>query len=337
MKSLITCVAVSLALPMIAQDYSGGPINSPSPNVIDGVYIKSNIPTKRLIPYEHVREADVIWETRVWRTIDLREKLNHSLYYPLDEFSGGGTWIRHATRWSLWTVIRTHVFKGDLIVYDPENPLALGTFDGDQFKYPLVPAPGKNYYDDEQFRKELFRLFGKLAPQQLDENGVPLGPVDDNGDYIFELNANGEMEQVTYPRDTMWLTSKDIVQYKLKEDWFFDKERSVLDVRILGLCPVIYKRDDQDRITGMRELFWLYFPQCRFVFNNYFAYNSKNDAMWFSFDDVFWKRQFSSTVIKASNVFDRNIETFKNGIDALYESQRITEHIRNIEHDVWDF
>jgi gliding motility associated protien GldN len=335
MKALISSVFVISLMYSFAQDISGGPINNPSPNVIDGVYIKSNIPTKRMIPYQRVREADVIWESRVWRTIDLREKINQTLYYPHDEFRGEN-WIKHSTRWSLWTVIRTHVFKGDLIAYDPENPLALGTFDGDQLRHPITPAPGKNYYSDEQYRKEIFRLFGSLAPVQLDDQGVPLGPVDENGDYIYELDENGDMAQVTYPRDTMWYSSKDIVQYKLKEDWFFDKERSVMDVRILGICPVIYSKDDQGRITGLRELFWLYFPQCRFVFNNYFAYNPKNDAMWFSFDDIFWKRQFNSTIIKASNVFDRNVETYKNGIDALVESQRITEHIRYIEHDVWD-
>jgi gliding motility associated protien GldN len=335
MKLLIAFILSVALIISHAQDISGGPINNPSPNVIDGVYIKSNIPTKRMIPYQRVREADVIWEARVWRSIDLREKMNQSLYYPLDEFRGD-SWIKHSTRWSLWTVIRTHVFKGDLIAFDPENPLALGTFDGDQLRHPITPAPGKNYYNDENFRKEIFRLFGSLAPVQLDDQGVPLGPVDENGDYIYELDENGDMAQVTYPRDTVWYSSKDIVQYKLKEDWFFDKERSVLDVRILGICPVIYSKDDQGRITGLRELFWLYFPQCRFVFNNYFAFNPKNDAMWFSFDDIFWKRQFNSTIVKSSNVFDRGIETYKNGIDALVESQRITEHIRYIEHDVWD-
>jgi gliding motility associated protien GldN len=91
----------------------------------------------------------------------------------------------------------------------------------------------------------------------------------------------------------------------VKEDWFFDKERSVMDVRILGLCPVVYQKDENGTISGMRELFWLYFPQCRFVFNNYFVYNTHNDAQWFSFDDLFWKRQFSSTIYKESNVYDR--------------------------------
>jgi hypothetical protein len=87
----------------------------------------------------------------------------------------------------------------------------------------------------------------------------------------------------------------------------------------------------------MRELFWLYFPHCRFVFNNYFVYNDQNDAQWMSFDDLFWKRRFSSTIYKESNTFDRNIESFRMGADALMEAEKIKEEIRTIEHDVWSF
>jgi gliding motility associated protien GldN len=328
MKKVIIWIWACAATALYAQpEISGGPINNPSPNVIDGVYIKTNVPTKRMIPYEHVREADVIWETRVWRSIDLREKINHPLYYPFDDYDASNNWVKHGTRWSLWTIIKTHVLKAELTIYSPYNPLDFQIKDGDSFKYPIIPPTGKNFYNDDEFRDRVFYYFGTLGPESDDILQTVYGDdsVDAEGNYVYP------------PRDTSWYMSKDIIQYKLKEDWFFDKERSVLDVRIMGICPVVYQKSPDGVIEGVKELFWLYFPQCRFVFNNYFAYNPKNDAMWFSFDDLFWKRQFNSTIIKASNVFDRNIETYKNGIDALYESQRITEYIREIEHDVWDF
>ena len=69
-----------------------------------------------MIPYEYVREADAIWSKRVWEYIDLREKINHSLYYPLDEITPYA-WVRNARRWSLWTIIRQHVMEADLRVF----------------------------------------------------------------------------------------------------------------------------------------------------------------------------------------------------------------------------
>jgi len=48
---------------------NGGPVNVPVDGIVDGVFIQQHIPTKRLIPYEYVREADVVWSKRVWEYI----------------------------------------------------------------------------------------------------------------------------------------------------------------------------------------------------------------------------------------------------------------------------
>lgn len=338
MRSLIASVGIlatsfaSFAQPVV----DGGPINVPVEGVIDGIVIQEHIPTKRMIPYEFVREADMIWSKRVWRTLDMREKMNHSIYFPFDEFSPDGTtWTRNSSRWSLWTVIRTNIVNATITVYYPFNPIQQSSVDGDQFKYPVPVETGKNFYTDSAYKKNLIEFQCLGAEQEGARMPIAsvIPPFDDS---VIVLPDGTQMVQYE-PRKVVWVTSKDIVQYRLKEDWFFDKERSVLDVRILGLAPVVYKKNDQGQIEGMRELFWLYFPQCRFAFNNYFVYNPKNDAQWMSFDDLFWKRQFSSTIYKQSNVFDRKIESYRSGVDALMESEKITEEIRTLEHDVWHF
>ena len=53
------------------EEINGGPVNVPTEGIIDGVFIQEHIPTKRMIPYEHVREADVLWSRRVFQFIDL--------------------------------------------------------------------------------------------------------------------------------------------------------------------------------------------------------------------------------------------------------------------------
>jgi gliding motility associated protien GldN len=320
------------------QEINGGPINVPSENIIDGVYIKEHVPTKRLIPYEFVREADVIWSRRVWRTIDLREKINHPLYFPLDKYifenKPQEEWVRNSTRWSLWTVMKHHIMNGDLTVFSVYNPADFNNTipDGDLFKYPIRPATGKNYFSDSAYMKLVNERIAFEGPTRT---VTVLNAAGDEDSVIIDF-ATGIATPVTRDeRDREWIVSEDIVSYQLKEDWFFDKERSVMDVRILGIAPVIYENAKEGQ--KYKELFWLYFPQCRFVFNNYFAYNTKNDAQWMSFDDLFWKRQFSSYIIKESSVFDRKIDSYRTGVDALRESEKITEEIRNIEHDVWHF
>src|SRR3989338_473705 len=331
MKKALTIVAVSLAGIAAAQcTINVGPVNVQRAGVIDGVYLPENIPTKRLIPYEYVREADVVWSKRVWRVIDMREKINHPLYLPFDYYDPQNNWISNCTRWSLWTILKYNVLHGSLDMFSPDNPDDYSMLDGDQFKDPIVPEEGKNYYTDSACRQTAFQYLGKLGPQ-------PTVPYQDMYGDDSTIIVNGIPEFVYPPRDTTWIMSKDIVQYRLKEDWFFDKERSVMDVRILGIAPVIYQTDENNQILGLREVFWLYFPHCRYVLNNYFVYNEHNDAQWMSFDDLFWKRKFNSIVYKESNVFDRNIESYRTGVDALMESEKITEEMRTFESDVWNF
>lgn len=320
------------------EEINGGPVNVPTEGIIDGVYIQEHIPTKRMIPYTNVREADAIWSRRVWQYIDLREKINQPMYYPLDEVTAYA-WVRNASRWSLWTIIRQHVMNADLRVFLPYNPLSYGAgaFDGDQLKYPLDPQDGMNFYTDSIFAGDLvlFECLGKLGP----ESDVPL--TDEYGDPLERVMDDGSIEYVYPPRDTVWYSSADIVQYRIKEDWFLDKQRSVLDQRIIALAPVVYAVEEDangnKNISGLSELFWLYFPHCRFVFNNYFVYNEHNDSQWMSFDDLFWKRRFSSVIYKESNVHDREIDSYRSGLDALHESENIKNEIRNIEHDIWSF
>jgi gliding motility associated protien GldN len=124
----------------------------------------------------------------------------------------------------------------------------------------------------------------------------------------------------------------------MKEDWFFDKQRSVMDVRILGLCPMKEKADPTSgEVIGYSPLFWVYFPECRATFAKAEVYNTKNDAERRSLDDIFWKRMFSSYIHKESNVYDRVVVSYATGLDVLLESDRIKDDIFVYEHDLWHF
>ncbi len=170
---------------------------------------------------------------------------------------------------------------------------------------------------------------------------------------------------------TFYLTSDLVTAYNVKEDWFFDKERSILDKRIIAIAPVAKFTLDKTKgsgrgsliirdpfaqsptfvasvggakttisanvETGEYELFWLYFPELRNVMVNYYVYNNQSDAQWMSYDDFFWKRLFSGQIYRASDQFDREIEDYRYGVDALYEAEKIKETMRTWENDVWNY
>jgi hypothetical protein len=334
-----------IAVMGFAQGDIRGPISNPSPGVLDGVYVKEHIPTKKVVPYEFVREADVAWSKRVWRTIDLREKFNHPLYYPLDDlrdaddpaYLGQQEWRKNTTRWSLWTILRYHVWHGDLTLYSPFDPDWNAWKDGDLFKYPITPAeygagPNGTMENDSLFR-EYVKGMEYLGKEEFNANPEAIESIEYPGE--DSIDANGDV--VYYPNEFTWLNSEDIVQYRVKEDWFFDNERSVLDVRIIGICPVVYEKDGDGNIRGLKELFWVYFPEARYVLQNFFVQSRHNDSQRMSFDDLFWKRMFQSYIIKESNLYDRELQNYRAGVDALLESEKIKEKIFLFEHDLWSF
>jgi hypothetical protein len=205
-------------------------------------------------------------------------------------------------------------------------------------------------------------------------NDAKLGPELEG---YWNNTANGGIIMKDAP--TAFITSKSINAYNIKEDWFFDKERSMLDKRIIAIAPVgayavpIPKPGETvdeglDRYTTFlmvgqngsyqmfgdnaledfipdpesnnienRELFWLYFPQLRNVLVNYYVYNNQSDAQWMSFDDFFWKRMFSATIYRSSDQFDRDVEDYRYGVDALYEAEKIKETMRTWETDLWNY
>ncbi len=126
---------------------------------------------------------------------------------------------------------------------------------------------------------------------------------------------------------------RQVLRFSMKEDWFFDKQKSVLEVRILGLGAKQYIEEKE----AYKDLFWVYFPACRPIFAKNEVFNPKNDSERRTFEDIFWKRQFSSTVYKETNVYDRLMLQYSRGIDALLESDRVKQDIFKWEHDLWNF
>ena len=55
---------------------------------LDGAYIEERALTRKFLPYAPIREADVLFKKRVWRILDMREKMNLPLYYPPEPANG---------------------------------------------------------------------------------------------------------------------------------------------------------------------------------------------------------------------------------------------------------
>jgi gliding motility associated protien GldN len=152
--------------------------------------------------------------------------------------------------------------------------------------------------------------------------------------------STGALEDTTIQNDRK---TDEVKQILVKEKWFFDKNHSVMNVRIVGLCPirVYYRLDDQGLPTDIpmkRQTFWVYFPEIRPLLARHEIFNDNNDAQRISFDDYFMQRRFNSYIFAESNVYEnRWINSYAVGMDVLLEADKIKEYLFNMEHDLWEY
>jgi len=257
-------------------------------DILDGTYVREHRVSKRVIPYTPLREADVMWMKRIWRVLDLREKINHPLYFPTEKIMDRQSMTQ--------------------LIYDAvTNPAALVT---------ITPY---DVLDDE------FTV--RLTVAEVEQKTTKI-------DTEFVEDENGDLKPHPIKED---FSPHAVKRYRLKEEWFFDNQKSVLEPRIIGMCPVQEKFDEMGEYKGEMPLFWLYFPEARVAFATVPVYNPKNDAERRTLEDIFWKRKFSSYVFKETNVYDRKIDTYKQDLDLLLESKRIEHEIFQFEQDLWEY
>lgn len=252
---------------------------------LDGYYKKNNILNAKVTPYANLRESDVTFAKRVWREIDLREKMNQYMASPKQR---------------LIDILLAAIDAGELTAYDPtaskDDP------NGDSFSRPLAAGQARN------------KMADSAVVDKFDNDGNKIGS---------EIRA-GEFNP------------DSVVKFRIKEDWIFDKQRSVFEPRIIGIAPLI-----KPKAAGLdleyQPAFWIYFPEARPVLATKEAVSRNNDATGLSFDDCFVKRIFTSYIVKESNDRDERIRDYAQGIDKLYESERIKKSLMDWELNLWEY
>ena len=167
----------------------------------------------------------------------------------------------------------------------------------------------------------------QMTPEQVDR------AMDALPDTVQVQNEDGTYREEIVPGSAKTYQVKQIM---VKEKWYFDKQHSIMEVRIIGMCPIrlYYKEDNPQLLKEMA--FWVYYPEARPLLANHEIYNRHNDAQRISFDDFFLQRRFDSYVLAESNVYNnRWITSYALGEKALLESNRVEHFLFRMEHDMW--
>lgn len=273
MNRVIAIVIVILSGAFGLSKLNAQSILNDNPN--EGLYEQNGTGYYRPMQYPAIREADVMWRKRVWRTIDFRQKMNQVFFYPTETHYNWSNFIQ---------IILDNWRSGDLVVYE---------------------------YDEKK---------------------------DELNNQIFYDNYRKEFgEELVYKGDTTYeIKTEKVKMLNIMEDWYFDRQRSQLLVRILAIGPVQEK--DQKDGGGMAQMFWVsYNDATRELFARSNFFNRDNPGAALNYDQVFMMRMFDSYIYKEENPYDRRINDYAEGVGALYESERIKQEIIDFEQNLWEY
>ena len=237
-------------------------------NVLDGIYEKKIFKEKEIIPYDHIRESDVFYAKRIWRVIDIREKINLIFKYPKEPFI---------------QILLDAAYKGEISVYDPTS---------DEFRIPMTPeevqAIGRrtdsmlvtdpitleetwqvieqelnvenikkfrlkeDWVFDEETSTFICRIIG-ISPimDKIDENGNMQGELPMFWAYYPELRPILANHETFNPgNDAHRMSWEDVMEMRMFSSYIF-KESNVYDRRIQDYAAGIEVLLESERIKHM--------------------------------------------------------------------------------------
>jgi len=288
-------------IPIEKAPTSGGFGDSTKPSLrrdaaVDRSMVKDRIP----LEYEFLRADDALYTQRVWREIDIREKINLPFRYQAQDDNGDQRFVNILVK-----AVRDQLKNGNAIA-----------FNGDDDRF-------TTFLDSSAFEKSL-----------------------SGGSTCDTIAVYGDLTDPTkitkYSVVCNSLNPDDIVKFRIKEEWVFDREASRMFVRILGIAPCkTIMGPDGVTERGTTPLFWIYYPDIRGALAKYDVYNPKNMGVSrMTWEELFEARMFSSYIIKSTldNPMNKRISQLINDpILRLLEGDNIKDKIFNYEQNLWQY
>ncbi|HEX6168370.1 MAG TPA: gliding motility protein GldN [Chitinophagaceae bacterium] len=251
------------------------------------------------LDYEFLRADDALYTQRVWREIDIREKINLPFRYQAQDDNGDQRFIS-----ILVNAVRKELKNGNALAFSAEDDRFTTFLDSSSFEKAIGGGA----------QCDTLPVYNIVDPTKIDS-------------FV-----------VSCPK----LSPDEIVKFRIKEEWIFDREASRMFVRILGIAPCKTQlASDGKTERGVSPLFWVYYPDLRATLARYEVYNPKNMGMSrMTWEELLEARMFSSYIIKSTldNPMNKMLRNMINDpILRLLEGDNIKDKIFNYEQNLWQY
>ncbi|MDR1810873.1 MAG: gliding motility protein GldN [Prevotella sp.] len=134
------------------------------------------------------------------------------------------------------------------------------------------------------------------------------------------------------------IPGNEVLGYYVKEAYYFDKANSVVDTKILAVCPIIFTQGDFEAETTRYPLFWLPYEEIRpYAARMPIMLSNLNNASTQTIDDFFRKREFKGEIYKTTNMKNLSLSQMYANNDSLVkkEQKKIETQLKDFKDKLW--
>jgi gliding motility associated protien GldN len=247
------------------------------------------------------RADDIVWSKIVYRIIDMRDKQNYQLYFPMrpnDQYK------------SLFRLMLDAICKG-VPVYK-RNPRE------------IVPS----FNDSARLGgDDLSKAFA--YDNNMDNNLIQIDPVTNQAKVVNDQYFN-------YVRNQFKFLIQEIVFFDKHATRMYSKVMAIAP--LYALHPDNTQSQQSIKYFQQSVLCWFAFDELRPYLAKQYVIPNGNETQRLTYDEYFAQKLYSSYLLGDSNMFNRMLlESEVNPDKIRKEQNRIETDLLNFEEDLWEY
>lgn len=166
----------------------------------------------------------------------------------------------------------------------------------------------------------------------------------DFGDVLDKLEIPYQKNGNIYIYDEFSIPNNEVLGYYIKEDWYFDQSNSVLGVKTVAICPIVFRDDflgdfdsESPSAATRRPQFWIPYEDVRpYAARMPIMTSDRNNVMSKTIDDYFRMRLYDGEIYKTTNMENKVLlEKYKTEEELKSAQEKIEGELRQFDKELW--
>ncbi len=154
----------------------------------------------------------------------------------------------------------------------------------------------------------------------------------------IRYTTQGTGTQTKYAFEDNDIPSNEVLMYTIKEAYYFDQATGMFNTKVLAICPMLVRKEDEFATASRIPLFWMLYEDIRPYISRAFIMTSNlNNALTYTMDDFFNKKMYEGEIVKTTNMMNRSLaQEVGNDTTKLKLAQdSIEKQLKFFEQKLW--